>query len=141
MPDWVYSVFGPLLVLLAFMLLAASMVPILRPLALHVGNFSLPVLGLLVWFAFALSWISAIPVLQEIDKWWSEVLYWGGLAFLLILAIRPFFSENYRSKSDDDEPKVTEEPSLRAALFVGGFVLFLFILGRIPSGRLPEGGD
>ena len=148
LPDCVYFALGSLLFVLAFVLLSGSIVPALRPWAFRTGSSFSPIFGLLAWVAFTLGWVSVIPVLQEVNQWWSEVLYWGGFAFLLFLALRLiflavqlFFSGSYRSKSDDDDPKLTEGPSLRAALFVSGFVLFICILGRISSGQSPEEDD
>ncbi len=141
LPDWVYFALGSLLSVLAFVLLTASMAPVVRPWVVRAGHYFAPILGLLALVAFALSWAAASPTLQEINRWWSEVLYWGGPAFLLLLALRFIFSGGYKAKSNNDEPKVAEEPSLRTALFVGGLVLFLLILGRISSGQSPKDGD
>lgn len=144
-PDWVYFALGSLLLTLAFVLLTASMARAVPPWAFHTGRYFAPILGLVAWVAFTLSWISLATDLLVSNQWWSVVLYWGGIAFLLLLALRLFFtvvrlsfSGKHRPESSEGEPKMKEAQSLRAALFVGGLALFLFFLGRTFIGKSPE---
>ena len=75
------------LVVLSFVLALASAVPRLRSWAIYqVSPFS-HFLELLLWLAFLVSLLSALPEIPR-DEWWTEVLALSGLALWFFLAVR-----------------------------------------------------
>ena len=72
---------------LSFFLAVASVIPVLRNVALLVGKKVSFALDFVVWIGFILSWASAITQLS-LDQWWAELLLWGGLALIAFMLVR-----------------------------------------------------
>ena len=72
---------------LSFFLAVASVIPVLRNVALLIGKKVSFALDFVVWIGFILSWASAITQLS-LDQWWAEMLLWGGLALIAFMLVR-----------------------------------------------------
>ena len=72
---------------LSFFLAVASVIPVLRNVALLIGKKVSFALDFVVWIGFILSWASAITQLS-LDQWWAEMLLWGGLALIVFMLVR-----------------------------------------------------
>ena len=72
---------------LAFFLAVASVIPVLRNVALLIGKKVSFALDFVVWIGFTLSWAAAITDLP-IDRWWAEMLLWGGLALIAFMLVK-----------------------------------------------------
>ena len=72
---------------LSFFLAVASVIPVLRNVALLIGKKVSFALDFVVWIGFILSWASAITQLS-FDQWWAEMLLWGGLALIVFMLVR-----------------------------------------------------
>ena len=69
---------------LSLFLAVASVIPVLRNLALLIGKKVSFALDFIVWIGFILSWASAITQLS-LDLWWARLLLWGGLALIVFM--------------------------------------------------------
>ena len=69
---------------LSLFLAVASVIPVLRNLALLIGKKVSFALDFIVWIGFILSWASAITHLS-LDHWWARLLLWGGLALIVFM--------------------------------------------------------
>ena len=65
----------------------ASVIPVLRNVALLIGKKVSFALDFVVWIGFILSWASAITQLN-LNLWWAELLLWGGLALIVFMLVR-----------------------------------------------------
>ena len=65
----------------------ASVIPVLRNVALLIGKKVSFALDFVVWIGFLLSWASAITQLNR-NLWWAEMLLWGGLALIVFMLVR-----------------------------------------------------
>ena len=72
---------------LSFFLAVASVIPVIRNLALRIGKKVSFALDFVVWVGFILSWASAISQLS-LDQWWAELLVWGGLALIVFMLVK-----------------------------------------------------
>ena len=72
---------------LSFFLAVASVIPLLRNVALLIGKKVSFALDFVVWIGFVLSWASSITRLS-LDQWWAEMLLWGGLALIVFMLVR-----------------------------------------------------
>ena len=68
-------------------LAVASVIPVLRNVALLIGKKVSFALDFVVWIGFLLSWASAITQLN-LNLWWAELLLWGGLALIVFMLVR-----------------------------------------------------
>ena len=68
-------------------LAVASVIPVLRNVALLIGKKVSFALDFVVWIGFILSWASAITQLN-LNLWWAELLLWGGLALIVFMLVR-----------------------------------------------------
>ena len=68
-------------------LAVASVIPVLRNVALLIGKKVSFALDFVVWIGFLLSWASAITQLN-LNLWWAEPLLWGGLALIVFMLVR-----------------------------------------------------
>ena len=68
-------------------LAVASVISVLRNVALLIGKKVSFALDFVVWIGFILSWASAITQLS-LDQWWAEMLLWGGLALIVFMLVR-----------------------------------------------------
>ena len=75
------------LAILSFALAAASAVPPLRTWAIKQAWPFVYLLEILIWMAFLVSLVSALPEIPS-DQWWAGVLTLGGLALGLFLFVR-----------------------------------------------------
>ena len=72
---------------LSFFLAVASVIPVLRNVALLIGKKVSFALDFVVWIGFVLSWASSITRLS-LEQWWAEMLLWGGLALIVFMLVR-----------------------------------------------------
>lgn len=72
---------------LSLFLAVASVIPVLRNLALLIGKKVSFALDFIVWLGFILSWAAAITDLP-VDQWWAELLLWGGLALIIFMLVK-----------------------------------------------------
>lgn len=72
---------------LSLFLATASVIPVLRNVALLIGKKVSFALDFVVWLGFILSWASAITQLS-LDQWWAELLLWGGLALIIFMLVK-----------------------------------------------------
>ena len=72
---------------LSFFLAVASVIPVIRNLALRIGKKVSFALDFVVWVGFLLSWASAVSQLS-LDQWWAELLVWGGLALIVFMLVK-----------------------------------------------------
>lgn len=72
---------------LSFFLAVASVIPVLRNIALLIGKKVSFALDFIVWIGFVISWAAAITDLP-IDQWWAEMLLWGGLALIVLMLLK-----------------------------------------------------
>ncbi len=72
---------------LSFFLAVASVIPLIRNLALRIGKKVSFALDFIVWIGFILSWAVAITDLP-VDQWWAELLLWGGLALIVFMLVK-----------------------------------------------------
>ena len=72
---------------LSFFLAVASVIPLIRNVALLIGKKVSFALDFVVWIGFVLSWASAITQLS-LDQWWAEMLLWSGLALIVFMLVR-----------------------------------------------------
>ncbi len=72
---------------LSLFLAIASVIPVLRNVALLIGKKVSFALDFVVWLGFILSWASAITQLS-LDQWWAELLLWGGLALIIFMLVK-----------------------------------------------------
>ena len=72
---------------LSFFLAVASVIPILRKVALLIGKKVSFALDFIVWIGFILSWASSISQL-DLDQWWADLLLWGGLALIIFMLVK-----------------------------------------------------
>ena len=72
---------------LALFLAVASVIPVLRNVALLIGKKVSFALDFIVWIGFILSWASAISQLS-LDHWWARLLLWGGLALIVFMLVK-----------------------------------------------------
>ena len=72
---------------LSFFLAVASVIPVLRNVALLIGKRVSFALDFVVWIGFVISWASAISRLS-LDHWWAELLVWGGLALIVFMLVK-----------------------------------------------------
>ena len=84
--------FGIFLTIAAFFALSlflavASVIPLLRNLALLIGKKVSFALDFVVWVGFALSWASAVSQMN-LDEWWARLLLWGGLALIAFMLVK-----------------------------------------------------
>ena len=68
-------------------LAVASVIPVLRNVALLIGKKVSFALDFVVWIGFLLSWASAITQLN-LNLWWAELLLWSGLALIVFMLVR-----------------------------------------------------
>ena len=68
-------------------LAVASVIPVLRNVALLIGKKVSFALDFVVWIGFILSWALAITQLN-LNLWWAELLPWGGLALIIFMLVR-----------------------------------------------------
>ena len=91
-PDYVgtiiFSVMAVLFIL-SIVLATASIIPLLRGLAVRVGRRFSRLLGSLTLASFILSWTSAISTLP-LDEWWSLYLIVGGLLLIVLVTLKIF---------------------------------------------------
>ena len=73
--------------LLSFFLAVASVIPVLRNVALLIGKRVSFAIDFFVWIGFVLSWAAAITDLP-VDQWWTEMLLWGGLALIVFMLVK-----------------------------------------------------
>ena len=86
---------------LSFFLAVASVIPLIRNVALLIGKKVSFALDFVVWIGFVLSWTAAITDLS-VDQWWAEMLLWGGSGADRIHAGEDGF-EGGASRSTDTE--------------------------------------
>ena len=67
-------------------LAVASVIPVLRNVALLIGKKVSFALDFVVWIGFVLSWALAITQLN-LNLWWAELLPWGGLALIIFMLV------------------------------------------------------
>ena len=72
---------------LSLFLAVASVIPLLRNLALLIGKKVSFALDFVVWVGFILSWASAVSQMN-LDLWWARMLLWGGLALIVFMAVK-----------------------------------------------------
>ncbi|MYC06098.1 MAG: hypothetical protein F4X57_02800 [Chloroflexi bacterium] len=72
---------------LSFFLAVASVIPLIRNVALRIGKKVSFALDFVVWLGFILSWAAAITDLP-VDQWWAELLLWGGLALIVFMLVK-----------------------------------------------------
>ena len=72
---------------LSFFLAVASVIPLIRNVALLIGKKVSFALDFVVWIGFVLSWAAAITDLS-VDQWWAEMLLWGGLALIIFMLVK-----------------------------------------------------
>ena len=72
---------------LSFFLAVASVIPLIRNVALLIGKKVSFALDFVVWIGFVLSWAAAITDLP-VDQWWAEMLLWGGLALIVFMLVK-----------------------------------------------------
>ena len=72
---------------LSLFLAVASVIPLLRNLALLIGKKVSFALDFIVWLGFILSWASAVSQMN-LDLWWARLLLWGGLALIAFMAVK-----------------------------------------------------
>ena len=72
---------------LSLFLAVASVIPLIRNLALRIGKKVSFALDFIVWIGFILSWASAISPLN-LDEWWARLLLWGGLALIAFMPVK-----------------------------------------------------
>ena len=85
-PDYsglVHAAFITFLLVLSLVFALGSIIRQLRSWALSQGIWVSMPLGFLAWFAFILSWLSALPELPD-DQWWTPVLIWGGIVMVFL---------------------------------------------------------
>ena len=68
-------------------LAVASVISVLRNVALLIGKKVSFALDFVVWIGFILSWASAIAQLN-LNLWWAELPLWGGLALIVFMLVR-----------------------------------------------------
>ena len=84
---WRHYAAGRLHAALKPFLAVASVIPVLRNVALLIGKKVSFALDFVVWIGFLLSWASSISELN-LDQWWAELLLWGGLALIIFMLVR-----------------------------------------------------
>ena len=84
---WRHHAAGRLHAALKPFLAVASVIPVLRNVALLIGKKVSFALDFVVWIGFILSWASSISELN-LDQWWAELLLWGGLALIVFMLVR-----------------------------------------------------
>ena len=72
---------------LSLFLAVASVIPLLRNLALLIGKKVSFALDFVVWVGFILSWASAVSQMN-LDLWWARLLLWGGLALIVFMLVK-----------------------------------------------------
>ena len=72
---------------LSLFLAVASVIPLLRNVALLIGKKVSFALDFVVWLGFILSWASAASQMNP-DHWWARLLLWGGLALIAFMAVK-----------------------------------------------------
>ena len=72
---------------LSFFLAVASVIPLIRNVALLIGKKVSFALDFVVWMGFVLRWAAAITDLP-VDQWWGEMLLWGGLALIVFMLVK-----------------------------------------------------
>ena len=72
---------------LSLFLAVASVIPLLRNVALLIGKKMSFALDFIVWVGFILSWASSISQL-DLALWWAELLLWGGLALIIFMLVK-----------------------------------------------------
>ena len=72
---------------LSLFLAIASVIPVLRNVALLIGKKVSFALDFVVWIGFILSWAAAITELP-VEQWWAELLLWGGLALIIFMLVK-----------------------------------------------------
>ena len=85
--DLVYFAIATFLFVSSFVLALASIVRPLRRWAICTIRPFSPLLALLMWVAYTVSWLEAISKLPT-DQWWWPILFFGGFAFFLFLGYR-----------------------------------------------------
>ena len=73
---------------LSFFLAVASVIPVLRNVALLIGKKVSFALDFVVWIGFILSWASAITQLIPRSSGGRRLLLWGGLALIVFMLVR-----------------------------------------------------
>ena len=145
LPGWVFLLIVVFLLLLSAAFALATKIRWLQRRMFCTARYSSLVLGFVIYVAFLLDWFGALAELGDNKLLLYLILFSGAVMFLFIIfnLVLPRFTsrEPNRPKSHEDGLKAPCAASLRGIILVGGFVLFLFILGRISSGRPPEGGD
>ena len=84
---WGHYAAGRLHAALKPFLAVASVIPVLRNVALLIGKKVSFALDFVVWIGFILSWASSISELN-LDQWWVGMLLWGGLALIVFMLVR-----------------------------------------------------
>ena len=84
---WGHYAAGRLHAALKPFLAVASVIPVLRNVALLIGKKVSFALDFVVWIGFLLSWASSISELN-LDQWWVGMLLWGGLALIVFMLVR-----------------------------------------------------
>ena len=72
---------------LSLFLAVASVIPLLRNVALLIGKKVSFALDFVVWLGFIVSWASAASQMN-LDHWWASLLLWGGLALIAFMAVK-----------------------------------------------------
>ena len=72
---------------LSLFLAVASVIPVLRNVALLIGKKVSFALDFIVWIGFILSWTSAVSELP-LEHWWADLLLWGGLALIAFMLLK-----------------------------------------------------
>ena len=85
--EYVYISLASLLLISSVVLAVASIVSSCRGRAVRVSRPFEPLMGLLIWVAYTVSWLEAISNLPA-DQWWRPVLVFVGFAFFLFLGYR-----------------------------------------------------
>ena len=127
--DVIFIPVGAFLIFVALFFAFTSVVPLCRNQASTLAIYCSPVLKLLAFAGFIVSWGSAVP-----DQWWTDFLILGGVILLPIMlfnmvqnfhrwASRDSFDS---SKSADDV--IPEEERRSGRLLLGGIVMAVFIL-------------
>ena len=131
--DGIFILIGAFLIFAALFFAFTSVVPLCRNQASTLAIYCSPLLKLLAFAGFIVSWGSAAVELPE-DQWWTEYLIIVGILLLPIILLKMFQDFHLwasRDSSDSSKPadtKTSEEEQRSDGLLLGGIVMAALIL-------------
>ena len=131
--DIVFVPIGAFLIFAVLFFAFTSVVPLCREQASTLAIYCSPVLKLLAFAGFIVSWGSAVTDWPE-DQWWTEFLIIGGVLLLPIMLVNMaqdfhhWSSRDSFNSSKSTEAGIPGEGRRSGGLLLGGFVMAVFIL-------------